>query len=61
MAHTATGPTFRRGRKAMPWRRYWVTVLSGVMPTARPVAIADDLELLAQAPARVVGGAEDVP
>jgi len=23
----------------MPWRRYWVTVLSGVMPTQRPVAI----------------------
>jgi hypothetical protein len=23
----------------MPWRRYWVTVLSGVMPTQRPLAI----------------------
>jgi hypothetical protein len=38
MSSTGTGLASRRGRKAIPWRRYWETVLSGVMPTQRPVA-----------------------
>ena len=39
MNSTGTGLASRRGRKAIPWRRYWETVLSGVIPTQRPVAL----------------------
>lgn len=34
------GEASRSRRKTIPSRRYWLTVLSGVMPTLRPVAIS---------------------